>query len=157
MTFQIHALDPAPFAKFFDMDDATLARHKAIRMVVDAAPGFPCRVTLEDAPLGSEVILINHTHLQSTSPYTAAHAIYVRKDAVMATPAAGTVPDVMRTRLCSVRGFDADDMLRHADVVDGADLAQTLTAFFDRPQVAYVHIHNAKQGCFAARATREGE
>lgn len=157
MTFQIHALDPARFAPLFEMDAATLAAHRATRMVVDEYPGFPCRVTLEDAPLGSEVILTNYTHLGGASPYRAAHAIYVRGDAPIATPAPGEVPQVLRRRLCSLRGFDARDMMCHADVVEGADLAAALRTVFALPEVAYVHIHNAKQGCFAARATRAGE
>lgn len=45
-------------------------------------------------------------------------------------------------------------MMRTADVVDGTDLAAALPRMFSDPEIAVVHIHNAKQGCFAASATR---
>ena len=157
MTFQIHALPLAPFAPLFDLDDSALKAKGARRVTATATPGFPCRVSLEDAEVGEELILLNHRHLPGNSPYTASHAIYVRKDAQVATPLPGEVPEVLANRLLSLRAFDEDDMMQSADVVEGDRLAARLDHLFADPQIREVHIHNAAPGCFAARATRAGQ
>lgn len=77
MDFRIRGLDPAPFARYFEMDERELARHRAVRRVADEKPGFPCRVSLADVEPGSPVILLNYEHLPVESPYRASHAIFV--------------------------------------------------------------------------------
>lgn len=154
MTFQIHSLDPQPFARLFELDDEALSKIGARREIVGESPGSPCRVSLEDAEVGCEVLLLNYTHLPELSPYRASHAIYIRKGAEAAHPAPGQVPKVLSSRLLSLRVFGADHFMIEADVVDGASLTNRLNTIFANQNAAYVHIHNAKQGCFAARATR---
>ena len=154
MTFQIHALPMAPFAPLFALDDAALKAQGARRVIASASPGFPCRVSLRDADLGEELILVNHRHLAANSPYAACHAIYIRKDAQPARPAPGEIPEVLASRLLSLRAFDAEAMMQSAEVVEGRDLAPGLLRIFANPAIAEVHIHNAAPGCFAARATR---
>ncbi len=154
MTFQIHPLPRAQFAPLFALSVADLALRHIRRVTADTCPGFPCRVSLEDATPGEDVLLLNHQHLDGPGPYAASHAIYVRTTAPEARIAPGIVPHVLASRLLSVRAFDADQMMMTADVVAGTDLAPALDAMFADPRNAFVHIHNAKQGCYAARATR---
>jgi hypothetical protein len=61
---------------------------------------------------------------------------------------------VIASRLISVRGFNARDRILGADVVDGADLRDILNEMLSDKDVDYIHLHNAKQGCFAAKVTR---
>ena len=157
MTFQIRALPYAPFARHFAMSDDELARHEAQRQIVCESPGTPCRVSLEDVAVGETVLLINHEHQPAASPYRSRHAVFVRHGAVEAHPEPGAVPDVLARRLLSVRVFDSAAMMVDADVVDGATLANWLEAAFENPATDSVHIHYAKPGCFAARATRAGK
>lgn len=154
MDFQIHALPPDAFAALFALSDAQLAEHGARRVVADEPGAFPCRVSLADAEVGDELILTNFSHLDEHSPYRASHAVYVRKGCKQAAPKPGEVPAVLAKRLLSVRAYACDHMMTHADVVDGKTLADSLRLMFSEPEVDYVHIHNAKQGCFAAKATR---
>ena len=58
MTYRIAGLDPADFAPLWAMDEAELARRGARRVTSDADRGFPCRVTLEDARAGEELLLV---------------------------------------------------------------------------------------------------
>ena len=53
-SFQISALPLETFAPFFDLDDTALAARGARRYVATKKPGFPCRVSLEDAEEGEE-------------------------------------------------------------------------------------------------------
>jgi Protein of unknown function (DUF1203) len=154
MTFQIHALPKAPFADLFALPDADLHRQGMRRVIADTKPGFPCRVSLQDAEIGEELLLLNYTHLDGSTPYAASHAIYVRKDATQAQPMPDAVPDVLAMRLLSVRAFDSDNLMVAADVTDGKSLSTLLNRFFSNGSVAVIHVHNAKQGCFAARVTR---
>lgn len=154
MTFRIHALPAGEFAGLFEMSDAELAAVRAVRMTVDAKPGYPCRVSLADAELGETVLLVNYEHQPADSPYRSSHAIFVREGAAQAHPVVGEVPEVLATRLISVRAFDAEHNMVDADVVAGSDLAGVIPAMFRAEGVAYLHLHNARQGCFAASVTR---
>lgn len=154
MPFQIHALAADQFSHLFSLSDADLAAMDARRVTADSSPGFPCRVSLADAAVGETLILLNYQHIPHGSPYAASHAIYVREDAMQATPEIGCVPEVLERRLLSVRGFDEQMIMQDADVVVGRELGQTLTQLFENLEITEVHIHNAKQGCFAAKATR---
>ncbi|MBX9731134.1 MAG: DUF1203 domain-containing protein [Sphingomonas sp.] len=151
--FTITGLDPALFAPLYDLDDTALAKRNALRMMVTEQPGFPCRVTLEDAAVGERVLLLNHAHLPD-GPYAQRHAIFVREGAAAAGRFRNTIPDQLAIRTLSVRAYDAAGMMTGADLVDGRDLEATIEQFFNDPAVTFLHAHNAKRGCFAARIDR---
>ncbi|HEX8300246.1 DUF1203 domain-containing protein [Sphingomonas sp.] len=154
MSFVIAGLEPAPFAHLFGLSDQALAERQAVRMIADAKPGFPCRVTLEDAEPGEAVLLVNHEHLPVETPYRSAHAIFVREGAGEPARFAGVIPEQLSSRLLSVRAFDGAGMMTDADVIEGTDLEALIARFFADATVAYLHVHNARRGCFAARVDR---
>ncbi|WP_419816128.1 DUF1203 domain-containing protein [Glacieibacterium sp.] len=154
MSFQIIALDPAPFAPLFGLSDAELAGRHIVRRVADTMPGFPCRVSLADAAIGETLLLLNHEHLPVASPYRAAHAIYVREGAAQAHPEPGEVPEVIARRLISARGYDEAGLMTGADLATGAEVAVLIERLFADPATSYIHLHNARPGCFAARVER---
>jgi hypothetical protein len=41
-----------------------------------------------------------------------------------------------------------------ADVVEGRDIEGVIARFFANPDVAYIHAHNAKRGCYSGRIDR---
>src|ERR1044071_5961808 len=106
MGFQVSGLDREQFASLFGLSEAQLAERGIVRRVADRRPGFPCRVSLQDAEPGETLLLLNYEHLPVTSPYRARHAIYVRESAQTAKPAINEIPDVLRTRLLSLRAYD---------------------------------------------------
>lgn len=154
MHFQITPLQAETFAPLFTLSDAELAARHACRQQVTERPGTPCRVSLEDARIGETVILLNHMHQPGTTPFRASHAIFVRQGARTAELAVGEVPDVIRSRLISLRFFDREDMMIHADVVAGECVADAIATAFATPDIAYGHLHYAKPGCFAASVHR---
>lgn len=111
---------------------------------------------MADAEVGETVILLNYEHQPAQSPYKATHAIFVREGATQAQLAVGEVPEVLRSRIISLRLFDKDHMMTDADVLQGDGLADAIKAAFENDHVAYAHLHNAKPGCFAAVVTRAG-
>ena len=154
MAFQITALDHCRFTKLFELSDSDLAASMAVRQTATTKPGFPCRVSLEDAEVGEEVILVNYEHQPAASPYRAAHAIFVRKGVKQAQPAVGEVPALFNNRALSLRVFNDQAMIVAAELIDGKDLGSALDRRLADPTAAYVHIHYAQFGCYAARADR---
>jgi hypothetical protein len=154
MDFRIKGLEPAQFSHLFALDDAELARCDAVRCVSDGKPGFPCRVSLEDAEPGETVLLVNYEHLPVDSPYRSRHAIYVREKAFAPFEGVNTVPAMLRERLLSVRAIDARGHIVDAEVTEGTGLATLVDRFFGDDRVAYLHAHFARRGCFAARIDR---
>jgi hypothetical protein len=154
MSFQITGLRRATFAFLFALTDAELAARNAVRMVADKRPGFPCRVSLRDAEPGESVLLVNYEHLAVASPYRSRHAIFVRENAVDARLDVDEIPEALETRLLSVRAFDRAGMMIDADVMQGSELVPAISRMLDKSAVDYLHVHNAKPGCFAARVDR---
>ena len=154
MTFQVVGLRPEDFAAFFTMSADELARRNARKMVVTASPGTPCRVSLADAEVGETVVLVNYEHQPAKTPYRSSHAIFVRNAVQQSHLAVGEVPQVMLSRLISLRVFDHDDMMVDADVVPGTELNGAIVQAFANPAVSYLHLHYAKPGCFAASVKR---
>lgn len=154
MTYQLRGLEPAPFEKLFDLDDEELALRSIKRVRVDAPVGYPCRVTLEDAAVGEEVLLLPFTHQDTDSPFRASGPIFVRRGAAQARRIVGSLPPYLTRRLLSVRAYDEADLMVAAEVVEGAEAEPVLRTLLARADVSYLHVHFAKRGCFGVRVER---
>jgi hypothetical protein len=66
----------------------------------------------------------------------------------------GAVPELLRSRILSVRAYDADALMVSADVVDGRELEGTIERMFADSRAACLHVHYARPGCFACRVER---
>lgn len=154
MSFQVTGLPLEPFSSLFALSDEELARQGAMRVTADERPGFPCRVSLQDAAVGEKLMLLNYEHLPVATPYRSRHAIYVRESATEARLAVGEVPQQLRTRLLSVRAFDSAGMMKAAEVAPGTAIENVIEQLLADPAVAFLHVHNAKWGCYAARVDR---
>lgn len=154
MNYQLRGLEPRLFESLFDLDEAALASRGMRRMRVDAPVGFPCRVSLDDAPVGEEVLLLPFMHQDSRSPYQASGPIFVRRGQREAARVVGTLPPYLTRRVLSVRAYDAADDMVDADVVEGAEAGSLIERYLARDHVSYLHIHFARRGCFACRVDR---
>ncbi|AHX14062.1 hypothetical protein CH75_13295 [Dyella jiangningensis] len=153
MHFRITGLPAEPFAELFTLSDEALAERHAMRVVADQPHGYPCRVSLTDAEPGQSLILLNFEHHPVGTPFRSSYAIYVREGEEQYDEV-DDVPDQLRRRLLSVRGFDEQGMLRDADVVQGTALEPLIDRLFADARVSYLHIHIARPGCYAARVDR---
>ena len=155
-SFRLVALPAEHFAPLFDKSDEELRALGAKRLVIDEDHGGPCRVSLVDAGDGETVLLLNFTHHDVATPYRGSGPIFVRRGAKTAEPAPGEIPRMFHKRLLSVRAYDKDAMLVASDVVEGSRLEESIRRFFADPAVEYLHLHNAKPGCFNCRVERVG-
>jgi hypothetical protein len=154
MSFQISALPKSQFQHLFELPSEELASVRAVRMVATEKPGFPCRVSLADAEPGEEVLLVHHEHQTVNTPYRASHAVFVRKGANEAKLNVGEMPEMLRLRTLSLRAFNQAGMMITADLAEGRFLGAAVEEIFHNPDVAYIHVHFAKAGCYAARVDR---
>lgn len=154
MDYLIEGLDPAPFAPLFGLGEAALAARGAVRVVADAHPGFPCRVTLEDAAPGTALLLLNHVSRPREGPYRTAHAIFVTEGAAAPARFVNALPPVFGPRVLSLRGFDAGGMMVDARLAQPGEAGAGLRALLADERIVEVDVHNAVRGCFAARARR---
>ena len=156
MDFRFSGLPVEPFKALFSLSDDELLARGMRRCIADSKPGFPCRVTLEDAEPGEPLILLSYPHQPAgKSPYQSQGPILVRQSATEPYRAETIVPPVLASRLLSLRGYDNDDLIVEADVVDGRNVVDALARFFANDHVSYVHIHYASRGCYACRVDRQ--
>jgi uncharacterized protein DUF1203 len=125
----------------------------AVRVTADAPNAFPCRRCLQDASPGEALYLLGYDPFTGASPYAGSGPIYVHADACEPFDGDG-IPDQLTRRLLSVRAYDDRHMLVDADVTEGTSLRDVASRLLAAPGAAYLHVHNARPGCFAARIDR---
>lgn len=153
MGFRVTGLAPQPFEHLHALDDAALARAGAIRVRVEGENVAPCRISLDDAAPGEHVILLNFQHQDADTPYRQQGPIYLRETHTR-FDAADVIPPALRRRTLSLRGFDVQGMMIEADLTEGAEAEALIARVFANSNVAYIHAHYARRGCFAARIDR---
>ena len=154
MSFRISGLSAEPFRALFGLSDAELAECNVVRQVADADFGYPCRVTLADAKPGEKLLLLNYEHQSARTPYRARGPIFVREGAAETAAFTDEIPDYLARRTLSLRAYYAQGMMVDASVVDGREARPLIEKMLGGENVAYLHAHFAKRGCFAARIER---
>ncbi len=146
--FKITSLPLSLFEPYFKLSDEALAAKNARRYVVGARPGYPCRVSLEDAHIGESVILLPFEHQPVLGPYQSLGPIFVRENAIETVMGRNEIPEMVRHRLLSVRGYTSNHIMNETRVAQGCVLEDSIEALLDNPENAYLHVHNAGPGCF---------
>ena len=154
MTYRIKGLEPSQFARLADLSDEELALQGMARMTADKKPGFPCRITLDDAEPGETLLLLNHASHTGDNPYRATHAIFVRESAVSPAVYTDQIPPALDRRILSLRAFDRDGMMREAVLAQPGEAEPEIVRMLDDDAVDHIDAHNAIRGCFAARIER---
>ncbi|MEH6789111.1 DUF1203 domain-containing protein [Parasphingorhabdus sp.] len=147
MTYQITGISPIEVGNFANAPGT-------IRVRASSKPGFPCRVTLEDAEPGEELLLFHHVSHAVDSPYRSSYAIYARPGAKAAAQYTDAIPPIFAGRPLGMRAFGADAMLKTAKLCLPGEADSIIRELFELEEVAYIDVHNAAHGCFAARVER---
>ena len=148
--FRCVPIDPASAARFraTGIDDGG---NRLRRM--PAAHLSPCRVCLRDAAVGEAVLLGSYHLPRPRGIYWTPSPIFVHAAPCTPFAATGTIPEIVRSRLVSVRAYDAEDQclydLGHAG--DGEGIDAPLSRALADPRTSFVNIHTAKPGCLLCR------
>ena len=154
MSFRVTGLPAANFTPLFALSDEELAARGAVRRIADnREPGYRCRISLTDSRPGDELLLVNYEHHAVRSPYRMRFAIFVRKGEER-YDAVDEVPQQLRVRILAVRAFDRDGMMVGWLLSEGCVLEAAIEKLFANPDAAYLHVHFAAAGCYAARVER---
>jgi Protein of unknown function (DUF1203) len=154
VAFRVVGLPSSLFRSLYGLPEKELAEQGVEVRVADAPTGFPCRVSLRDAPAGSRMLLLNFEHQPANTPYRSRHAIFVQDGAEEVRPGVNEVPEVLASRTLSVRAFDDAGQMVDAAVVNGREAGPAFERLLAVPGAAYLHVHNAGRGCYAARVER---
>ena len=118
MSFRITGLPVAEFADLFSLSDEALRARRAVRRDRRRKVRFPAEISLTDAELGEDVVLVHYEHQRADSPYRVEPCDYARQ-AEATYDAVDAVPDQLRRRMLSLRAFDESGMIVAADLVEG--------------------------------------
>jgi hypothetical protein len=156
-SFQLFGLPPKQFSHLFSLSGEQLTVLGIMRVTADSKPGFPCRVSLLDAEPGEDLLLLPYEHQPAVSPYRASGPIYVRVRSQQSNLRPGEIPPYVALRQISVRAYDVHHMMLAAEVCPGDAVAEEIQRQFSDPRITYIHLHNAKRGCFSCRVERVQE
>ncbi|MGS0747156.1 DUF1203 domain-containing protein [Halpernia sp. GG3] len=154
--FRIKALNNLDFLYLNKLSDDELTEKNMVIMKVNKFPGFPCRVTLEDAEIGEEVYLLNYNFLNVDSPYKTNGPIFIRKNKKTVHYSINEIPKMLNHRLLSLRVYDKKNMMIYTEneILEGKFLQKKLHQILENRSVDYIQIHNAKPGCFNCTVER---
>ncbi|KAK1072441.1 hypothetical protein LTR33_010222 [Friedmanniomyces endolithicus] len=118
----------------------------------------PCRRCLHDTVQGQEVILLSYDPFFGDSPYRSRSPIFVHADGCHEYGTApeddDTMPLQQRSKLLSIRGFDQQNMMVRAELLEDAKALQMCEEMLMGGGCEYIHIHYARYGCFAVKVER---
>lgn len=123
------------------------------RVVADEKPGFPCRVCLRDASPGEELVLASFSPFRGHGPYRATGPIFVHPSCAPHEPT-DELPEILRARPLSLRAYDAGERLLVGALTEGGRLTADVERLLTDPEVAELHVHFARPGCYACRIVR---
>jgi len=152
--FKINPLNKDVFSRFWRMSTPELNAIGAYLFNADECPCYPCRVSLTDAQVGERVLALSYEHHPQNSPYRATGPIFIRANAQTATLTDNEVPDMLKHRLLSLRGYNDKHLMIEAETMMGTDLEVGIAKQFSNSSVSYIHLHNAAPGCFNCSVTR---
>ncbi len=154
MSFQIQALPSNIAAEWFQKSPEDWQRENARLVVANSSLGFPCRLSLQDAEVGEELLLFPYLHHDVATPYRSAGPIYVRRAAMQAQLEVDECPAVFKTRQLSLRAYSSKGYLTDARVCQGEETASAIHELFQVDKINQIHVHFAAPGCFACRIER---
>ena len=127
--------------------DREVAAGRAVAPQDDGGP-FPVRCCLRDVDAAADVLLLSVQPPTAPSPYAAASPVYVHRERCRGFAADGSVPEVLRERVLSLRAYTADHMIAGTTVAHGHDLEPALAGLFRDGTAEYVFAHFAGPGCY---------
>jgi hypothetical protein len=149
---------------FVPLDPALVARWRAggvdangkpsLRAVSDGA-GVPCRVTLALVPAGHPYLILAHRPFAGLTPWAETGPIFVAAAGEPAEPSP-RLPAFLTSPQYLLRGYDAGERIVYGTgtLTPTARIPQVAADLLARPEVAFVHLRSATNGCFHVRIER---
>ena len=153
--FRITAIENN-YNQLFNLNDKELREMSIYKMIVDAKPGYPCRVTLEDAEIGEEVLLLSFEYHKTQSPYKASGPIFIRKNSVKVNLKTNEIPKMLFQRQQTLRMYDENGIMVDAKSPKSNNIRKEIELSFSNNNVSYIQVHNTNPGCYNCLVNRAG-
>jgi len=138
----------------FNLNEKELQARGISKIKVDEKPGFPCRISLEDANIGEEILAFNYEHHKANSPYRSSGPVFVRFGVEEAKLKKNEIPKMLEHRYLSLRAYDNGRIMIDATTIEGKILNNTIQTLFSNEKVKYIQVHDAKPGCYNCQIDR---
>jgi hypothetical protein len=145
-------ISPLPASLVEQARSAALADGTAVEVTSNDDAPFPVRCCLHDATAEEGVLLLSIQPRSGESPYAAPGPVYIHRDRCAGYhPPKGDVPQILRGRTLSLRGYTDEHMITGTAVVAGDDVETAAPQLLAVPGTAYLFVHFAGPGCYACR------
>ena len=155
--FQILGIQPSEVQALLNLDATALKKQGISKIVVDEKPGYPCRISLQDAEIGEGILCFPYEHHSVNSPYRSSGPVFIRMQAPAAVLAKNEIPLMLRHRLLSLRVYNHEAMMIDAHTLEGKHLEKVIQDIFSNVESAYIQVHNAGPGCYNCQINRVNE
>ncbi|MEL6767300.1 MAG: DUF1203 domain-containing protein [Pseudomonadota bacterium] len=123
---------------------------------VSDGDGNPCRHCLREIPAGREMLVLAWRPFSTCQPYAETGPVFLCADACTAH-AGASVPEVLRTSpRYMMRGYGDDERIVYGTgaVVPAGEIVAQAADILSRPDIAFVHVRSASNGCFQCAIRR---
>ena len=123
-------------------------------VIADASPGYPCRLSLQDARVNEEMYLFSHSPFSSANAYRETGPVFIRRDAIPASLEVNELPETAMARRIVVRAYNGAGRMLAATPAETTEISATIQDFLDDEAVEVVHLRATVSGCFLCEARR---
>ena len=119
--------------------------------------GNPCRHCLAEINAGEPMLVLAWRPFPAPQPYAEVGPIFLHADACERHSEAGGAPSMLAAwQHLLLRGYGADDRIVYGTgtIVAGAELEQAAADLLAWPEIAYLHVRSATNGCYQCRIER---
>ena len=125
-----------------------------VTVTADGKPGYPCRISLQDAEVGEELYLFSHSPFSAANPYRETGPVLVRKNAIPASLDVNELPEIALARSIVVRAYSAVGTMLSATPTQSSEIVKTIQTVFEDKAVEFAHLRATATGCFLCEARR---
>lgn len=119
--------------------------------------GVPCRHCLAEVPAGRSYLVLALRPFATLQPYAETGPVFLCAEPCPRHPETDETPTLFRTwpRLL-LRGYDVAERIVYGSgtLTSGDDLAGVASRLLARPEIAFLHLRSATNGCFQCRIER---
>ena len=125
----------------------------------ETAAGYgPCRLCLDTFHVGADQrVLFTYNPFDGLDPYPAPGPIFVHEDGCAPFAAPSGFPEALRALPLVLEGYATGRWLVAREPVSDGRVDEAAARLFAHAAVEYVHVRNAKAGCYIARLEPLGD
>ena len=135
-----------------DIDD----NGNTLRRIVSDGGGAPCRHCLRNAGAGEVMLLGSYSLPAPLGIYWTPSPIFLHVNVCPHYKRENDIPEIVRTRLVSVRSYDANNGCIYdlGEVVEGTAIDLVVNRALADLRTKFINVHTARPGCLLCRIER---